>query len=145
MLRELQKGGVRGMERFEAVDTSYAVISSGSLRLLSAWLEAACRSLGVEVAQARKNSYDGAAYARLLSTATGIAAARRTDGSLAVPVGVMICLRRKSWGVLPDDGARDAYVVVATERGILVYDPPTRQTSLLADYPNNSEVVMIVF
>lgn len=143
LLRELHRGGVRGSGNFEAADSDYVVVSSDSLGLLSAWLEAACKSGGIQLPLARLRPYDGTVYASLLETATNIAAARHTQRTLAVPVGVMICTRRKPWGTLPGDGERDAYVIIATERGFVVFDPPTRQSALLADYPNNSEVLKI--
>ena len=143
LLRELQRGGVRGSGNFEAADRDYVVVSSDALGLLSAWLEAACKSGGIELPLARLRPYDGAVYASLLETATNLAAARQAKRTLAIPVGVMICTRRKPWGTLPGDGERDAYVIVATERGFVVFDPPTRQTTLRADYPTNSEVVRI--
>jgi hypothetical protein len=143
LLRELHKGGVHGLEVFEAADDDYVILSSSSLGLLAAWLEAACKSLGTEVAQARTSTYNGVVYADFLEVATSIAADRKSQSLLAIPLGVMICKRIKPWGVLPGDGARDAYVLVATERGFVVYDPPTRQSALLADYPNNTEVLKI--
>lgn len=137
---DLRRGGVRGMDNFEMSDNDYAMVASESLGLFAAWLDAACKSAGIELPQARSQAYNGAVYAGLLETATNIAASRQKQQALAVPVGVMICTRRKPWGVLPGDGARDAYVLVATERGFVVFDPPTGQAALLADYPNNSEV-----
>ena len=143
LLRELHKGGVSVSNQFEASDNEYAIIASSSLPLLAAWLEVTCKSVGLDLAQARSGSYDGSVYARLLQVATSIATARKVDATLAMPIGVMICQRRRAWGALPGDGQRDAYVVIATERGFLVYDPPTRQCSTLADYPNHDEVVII--
>jgi hypothetical protein len=143
LYRELQKGGVRDWQQIEAVDSDYTVIASSSMGLLSAWLETTCQSVGLDLPQARTGAYDGSVYARLLTVATGIAATRQSTAPLAMPLGVMICIRRHSWGVLPGDGQRDAYVIVATERGFLVYDPPTRQMAPLAEFPNNSEVLRI--
>jgi hypothetical protein len=143
LYRDLRRSGVSGMENFETSDNDYAMVASESLGLFSAWLEAACKSGGIELPQARLRSYNGAVYAGLLETATNIAASRHKQQALAVPVGVMICTRRKPWGVLPGDGERDAYVLVATERGFVIFDPPTGQSSLLADYPNNSEVLRV--
>lgn len=143
LLRELHRGGVHGSDNFDAQDSDYVMVSSGSLGLLSAWLEAACKAGNIQLPLARLRPYDGAVYANLLEAATNIAAARQTKRAFAIPLGVMICTRKKPWGALPGDGERDAYVVLATERGFVVFDPPTRQTALLADYPNNSEVVRI--
>lgn len=143
MLRILHRGEVRGSNGFEASDNEYLVISSESLGLFSAWIEAACKAGGIELPHARQRPYNGAVYANLLRTVTNIATAHHTDEALAIPVGVMICTRHKPWGVLPGDGERDAYVLIATERGFVVFDPPTRQSVLLTDYPNNSEVVNI--
>lgn len=143
LLRDLFKGGVRSLEVFETVDTEYVLLSSRSLGLLSAWLEAACKSIGVDVARARTQPYNGVVYAEFLEVATSIAANRKLPSARAIPIGVMICRRRKPWGALPGDGARDAYVLIATEHGFVVYDPPTRQCVTLANHPNNSEVLKV--
>jgi hypothetical protein len=143
LLRDLNKGGVHSYDQIEVADTDYAIIESSSLPLISAWLEAACKSVGMNLAQARTGAYDGAVYARLLEVATSIATVRKADAPYAVPIGVVICKRTNPWGVLPGDGQRDAYILFATERGFLVYDPPTRQLCLLSDYPNRSDVVRI--
>src|SRR5581483_3880748 len=143
LLRELQIGGVRVGDDFNAADSDYVLVSGESMGLLSAWLEAAVRSAGVQLPIARLRPYDGAVYANLLEVATSIAASRGQRSTLAIPVGVIICDRKKPWGDLPGDGQRDAYILVATERGFLVFDPPTRQVVMLADYPNHSSVVKV--
>jgi hypothetical protein len=143
LLRELHRGGVHGSDHFDAADSEYVVVASASLGLLSAWLEAACKAGNIQLPLARLRPYDGTVYAGLLESATHIAAARQTKRAFAIPLGVMICKRTKPWGALPGDGERDAYVVLATENGFVVFDPPTRQTALLADFPNNSEVLKI--
>lgn len=145
LLRELHRGGVHGSEHLETSDADYALLRSDSLGLLSAWLEAACQSVGFNLLQARPHHYDGAVFARLLAVATAVAALREGDISLAMPIGVVMCLRESAWGDLPGDGAADAYVLFATDTGMLVYDPPTRQLSPLADFPNKSRITRIRF
>ena len=143
MRRDLQKGGIHGTDSLQAADTEYLMVSSQSLGLLSAWLEASCKSAGIQMELARLRAYDGAVYANLLQVATSIAAARKSSTDAAIPVGVMICKRDKPWGVLSGNGEQDAYIVVATEQGFMVFDPPTRQLVSLADYPNNATVLKI--
>lgn len=145
LLRELHRGGVHNSERFEALDSDYALLRSDSLGTLAAWLEAACQSVGFDLLQARGRSYDGTVFARLLSVATSLAALRERDITLAMPVGVLVCQRAAAWGDLPGDGAPDAYVLFATDNGILVYDPPTRQLTALADFPNKASISHIRF
>jgi hypothetical protein len=144
-LRELHKGGVHGLDETEFMNSNYAVLRSDSLPSLAAWLEAACGSVGVELQQARKSQYDGAVSARLLEVGAELALLRGHGKPLAMPLGVLICRRVKAWGDLPGDGARDAYVLAATERGLLVYDPPTRQVAPLSEFPNAGDVVTIQF
>ncbi|MBS0663490.1 MAG: hypothetical protein JSR48_09505 [Verrucomicrobia bacterium] len=144
-LRGLQEGGVRGYEDLDLVDAEYVVIDSRSLPTLAAWLEAACRSVGADVRQARQGPYDGMVLSRLLEVGASLASLRGRDAPLAMPIGVVICERRRPWGAVPGDGERDAYILIATERGLLIYDPPTRQLCPLADYPNNSTVFKIQF
>jgi hypothetical protein len=144
-LHQLQDGGVQELDDVDFLDENYAELTSASLPTLAAWLEAACHSVGVELQQSRRHHYDGMAYAQLLEVATSLAAAREIKEHLAMPIGVLICKRRQPWGDLPGDGARDAYLLIATERGLLVYDPPTRQLSLLTDFPNSSDVYKIQF
>ncbi len=144
-MRGLQEGGVRGYEDLDLVDAEYVVIDSRSLPTLAAWLEAACRSVGADVRQARQGPYDGMIYSRLLEVGASLSSLRERDTPLAMPIGVIICERRRAWGAVPGDGARDAYILIATERGLLIYDPPTRQLCPLADYPNNSTVFKIQF
>ena len=144
-LVELQNGGVAKLDDIEFVDENYALIKSASLAMLAAWLEATCSCIGVELRQARAGQYDGMVYARLLEIATSLAEMREHGEPLAIPIGVLICKRRQAWGDLPGDGQRDAYILIATERGLLVYDPPTRQLSALSQFPNNSDVFKIQF
>jgi hypothetical protein len=144
-LRQLQNGGVSGADDVDMVDESYAVLKSDSLTTLAAWLESACRCVGVDLTQARQGAYDGMVYARLLEVGTSLAELRAASRALAIPIGVVICRRRQAWGDIPGDGARDAYLLIATERGLLVYDPPTRQLAELSDFPNNSEVFKVQF
>ena len=49
------------------------------------------------------------------------------------------------WPQIPADGTTDAYVLFATDTGILVYDPPTRQLTNLADFPNKASISRIRF
>ncbi|MES2693756.1 MAG: hypothetical protein V4773_09810 [Verrucomicrobiota bacterium] len=146
LLRELHRGGVRGSGNLETVDAEYALLRSDSLGTLAAWLESACRAVGFTLSKARGQPYDGAVHARLLNVATGLAGLQQQGTMrLAVPIGTLVCVRRAKWGDLPGDGATDAYVIFATEAGIMVYDPPTRQLSNLADFPNREKIVRIRF
>lgn len=145
LLRELHRGGVRGSGNFEAMDADYALLRGDALGPLAAWLETACKAVDFDVLAARTRGYDGTVFARLLNVATSLAALRQKDISLAMPIGVLTCRREVAWGDLPADGADDAYVIFATDTGILVYDPPTRQLSPLADYPNKAGIVRIRF
>jgi hypothetical protein len=144
-MRELHKGGVPVAEPIELADSSYAIIDSTCIPLLSAWLEEASKSVGVDLAQARSRSYDGSVYARLLEVVTSIATVKHFEEMEAVPIGMLLCKRSKAWGSLPGDGQRDAYILIATEKGFLVFDPPTRQLSTLGEYPNTADVLKIRF
>ena len=144
-MRGLHEGGVHGYEDIDLVDLEYALVQSESLPSLAAWLEAACRCLGADLHQARQGPYNGMVYARLLEVGACMALVRGRELPLAIPIGVMICQRRRAWGDLPGDGERDAYIIIATERGLLIYDPPTRQLCALADFPNTSTVYKIQF
>jgi hypothetical protein len=143
--RELQKGGVQGLDEVEFLDTGYAVLKSDSLPTLAAWLEAACSSVGLELPLARSGNYDGTVLARLLEVATTLAVVRERGKSLAMPIGLLICRRREKWGDLPGDGKRDAYVLIETDKGLLVYDPPTRQLVALSNFSNTADIVTIQF
>lgn len=145
LLRDLYRGGVKASDNFEAVDADYALLRAESLGNLAAWLELACKSVGLELAAARGRSYDGVVFARLLSVGTSLAALREKDIRLAMPIGVLICQRDAVWGQLPADGAEDAYVIFATDSGMLVYDPPTRQLAFLNDFPNKARISRIRF
>ncbi|MDB6168838.1 MAG: hypothetical protein JWM88_1702 [Verrucomicrobia bacterium] len=144
-IREVRRGGVKELQDIDFVDREYAVLESSSLPVLAAWLEAAARCVGVDLPQARLGSYDGLEYARLLQVATSLAILREHGKSLAMPIGVLICNRREAWGELPGNRDRDAYMLIATERGLLVYDPPTRQLSELSKFPNHGEIFKIQF
>lgn len=143
--RELEKGGVQGLDEVEFSANDYTVLRSDSLATMAAWLETACHAMGLELPQARTRRYDGAVYARLLEVAASLAVLRERGESLAMPVGVLVCQRRLPWGDLPGDGERDCYVLVETERGLLIYDPPTRQLSELGKFPNTPFIRMIQF
>ncbi|MCX6954796.1 MAG: hypothetical protein NTV51_21780 [Verrucomicrobia bacterium] len=145
LLRELHRGGVHGSGNFETLDAEYALLRGESLGVLAAWLESACRAVDYDVLQARTRGYDGTVFARLLSVATSLAALRQSDITLAMPIGVLTCRRQQAWGDLPGDGAEDAYVIFATDTGIMVYDPPTRQLSALGDFPNKVGISHIRF
>ncbi len=145
LLREVQRGGVHGSDNFEASDADYALLRGDSLGVLAAWLETACRAVDFDLLQARTRGYDGTVFARLLAVGTSLAALRQNEITLAMPIGVVTCLRAAPWGELPGDGTEDAYVVFATDTGILVYDPPTRQLSPLADFPNKGRITRIRF
>ncbi len=145
LMRDLQKGGVRGLDRFDAVDGDYALFRGDSLGGLAAWLEAACAALEYDLLGARAKHYDGAVFARMLNMATSLASLRDDSIGLAMPIGVLACRREKAWGDLPGDGKDEAYVIFATDRGMLVYDPPTRQLVPLAEFPNRDAVVKVWF
>jgi len=145
LMRDLQKGGVRGLGRFDAVDGDYALFRGDSLGGLAAWLEAACSALEYDLLGARAKHYDGAVFARMLNMATSLASLRDDSIGLAMPIGVLACRREKAWGELPGDGRDEAYVIFATDEGMLVYDPPTRQLARLADFPNRDAVVKVWF
>lgn len=148
LLRELQRGGVRGLDRFDAMDGYYAVFRADGLAGLAGWLEMACRALDFEVGDARIGHYDGSVFARLLNMATSLAALRAEllrGERLAMPIGVISCRREVGWGVLPGDGLEDAYILFATDEGLLVYDPPTRQLARLVDFPNRGAVIRVWF
>jgi hypothetical protein len=145
LLRELHRGGVHGSDNLETSDSDYALLRSDSLGNLAAWLESACLAVDADLLQARTRDYDGAVFARLLAVATSLAALRQGNINLAMPIGVLICQRRTVWGDLPGDGATDAYVVFVTDNGMLVYDPPTRQLTNLADFPNKAHIGRIRF
>ena len=145
LMHGLQEGGVHGFVDVDMVDENYAMLRSTSLPSLSAWLEMASKGVGVDVSQARKGAYNGAAYARLLEVATSLAMLRSHGKPLAIPIGVMICKRTRDWGDLPGNGERDAYMLIATERGLLIYDPPTRQLCELSEFPNKTTVYKIQF
>jgi len=145
LLRELHRGGVHGSGNFETLDAEYALLRDDGLGTLAAWLESACRAINYDVLQARSRAYDGTVFARLLGVATSLAALRQNDVTLAMPIGVLTCQRQKAWGDLPADGAEDAYVIFATDMGMFVYDPPTRQLTPLADFPNKAGISHIRF
>lgn len=145
LMRDLQKGGVRGLDRFDAVDGDYALFRGDSLGGLAAWLEAACAALEYDLLGARARHYDGAVFARMLNMATSLASLRDDSIGLAMPIGVLACRRDKAWGDLPGDGSEEAYVIFATDEGMLVYDPPTRQLARLAEFPNRDSVVKVWF
>jgi len=145
LLRELHRGGVHGSGNFEAMDADYALLRADGLGPFAAWLETACKAVDFDVLAARTRGYDGTVFARLLNVATSLAALRQNDISLAMPIGVLTCRRGVAWGDLPADGADDAYVIFATDAGILVYDPPTRQLTPLAEFPNKAGIVRIRF
>lgn len=145
LLRELHRGGVSGLGDLETVDSDYGLLRRDSIGLMAAWLEGACQAVGFNLAAARQHPYDGGALARLLDVATGLAGLREHQFKLAVPIGTLVCERRTAWGDLPGDGALDAYIVFATEAGMVIYDPPTRQMANLADFPNRQRIRRIRF
>jgi len=145
LLRELYKSGVKPAENFETVDSDYALLRGDALGNLGAWLEATCQAVGFDLPQARARAYDGVVFARLLSVATSLAVLRQSDTPLAMPIGVLVCRRDAAWGELPGDGNGDAYVLFATDAGLLVYDPPTGQLTPLADFPNKDHISRIRF
>jgi len=144
-LRELHSGGVRRTEEVDFLDNDYGVIENDSLPLLAAWLESTCRSVGFRLNEARRGSYDGTVAARLLEIGASLAAARGPDSGLAMPIGIVICTRRNEWGALPADGGRDAYALIVTDQGLMIYDPPTRQLVGLSQFPNSAEILNIQF
>jgi len=146
-IRQLYSGGVSSttVDDINMLDSDYAVIQSTSLPLLAAWLEATCQAVDFDLIGARKSVYDGTVTARLLEIGATLATLRQGDGGLAMPIGFIICNRRKPWGDLPGDGARDAYALIETERGLEVYDPPTHQLVGLAQFPNTPDILNIEF
>jgi hypothetical protein len=144
-LRELNAGGVHGVDDVDFLDSDYAVIDSSSLPLLAAWLEATCHSVGLDLQTARSGPFDGTVTARLLETSATLASVRSGGASLAMPIGTLICRRHRPWGSLPGDDNRDAYALVVTDRGLLVYDPPTRQLVKLSQFPNSADILNIQF
>ncbi len=147
LVRQLYSGGVaaHNIDDLNFLDLDYAVIDSSSLPTLAAWLESTCRAVNFDLQEARQRPYDGTTIARLLETGASLAAVRWGNSGLAMPIGLLICTRRKAWGSLPADGARDAYALIATDQGLQVYDPPTRQIVDLVDFPNTDDILNIEF
>ena len=146
LLRELFRGGVRVANNFEAVDSDYALLRSDNTRAFAAWLERTCRELGFDLLQMRAGVYDPGTFARLLEVSASLAVLRKSDSAaLAIPIGLLVCKREVAWGELKHDGALDGYILFATEVGILVYDPPTRQLTNLAEFPNKAGILRIRF
>jgi hypothetical protein len=145
LLRELHRAGLRGFDRLDTLDTDYALLRSDSLGALTAWLDATCGALNYDLSRARTRSYDGTVFARLLDVATSLGTLQSRHRALAIPIGVVSCQRTVAWGALPGDGATDVYVIFATESGMTVYDPPTRQMVSLADFPNKAKISQIRF
>ena len=145
LLRELHRGGVHGSDNLETSDSDYALLRGDSLGNLAGWLESACSAVDANLLNARTRGYDGSVFSRLLTVATSLAVLRQGGITLAMPIGVLICQRRTAWGDLPGDGATDAYIVFVTDNGMLVYDPPTRQLTNLADFPNKAHIGRIRF
>jgi len=144
-LRELNAGGVHEVNDVDFLDEDYAMIESGSLPLLAAWLEATCGSVGFNLREARLGAYDGSVTARLMEIGATLAEVQAKVTGLAMPIGLVICARQHRWGSLPDDRSRDAYALIATDQGLMVYDPPTRQLVSLAQFPNTAEIENIQF
>ncbi len=144
LVRELHRGGLRSTEKvLDLADADYALLRSDSLGYMAGWLETACQAVGAKVQTLRQGSYDGTVFARLLSVVTSLAVLRDRGPKLALPIGVVGCTRKAAWGELPADGREDAYVVIVTESGILVYDPPTRQLAPLSEFPNRDSIIRI--
>lgn len=145
LLRDLHAAGLHGMDNFDAADGDYVLLRADSLRVLSGWLESACAALGYDLRTARSAVYDGSVFARLADVAASLGLLREAAQPLAIPIGVIICRRGSAWGELPSDQNTDAYVLVDTDEGMLVYDPPTRQLSRLEHFPNKNEIIQIRF
>jgi hypothetical protein len=146
LLREVFRGGVRIGEQFDTVDADYGLLRQGSVEHFAAWLETACQGFGFDLFKLRSRVYDAATFSRLLEVAASLGALQdKTARPLAVPIGLLLCKRDAAWGELGRDGSLDAYIVFATESGIMVYDPPTRQLTNLADYPNKAGIQHIRF
>lgn len=145
-MRELYAGGVANetVSDLNLLDDDYAVIDRSSLPGLAGWLEATCQAVDFNLPGARSGHYDGTVLGRLLQTGASLAAVRENT-QLAMPIGIIICTRAKPWGSLPGDGRRDAYALIATEQGLQVYDPPSRQLAPLADFPNVPTIATIQF
>jgi hypothetical protein len=146
LLREIFRGGVRIGDQFDTADTDYGLLRQGSVERFAAWLETACQGFGIDLLKSRSRIYDAATFSRLLEVSTSLAALRDKNARpLAVPIGLLLCKRDAAWGELKSDGTMDSYILFATEVGIQVYDPPTRQLAKLADYPNKAGILRIRF
>jgi hypothetical protein len=146
LLRELFRGGVRNADQFETVDQDYALLRSDNVVRFAAWLEVSCQGFGVDLLQLRTRAYDGGTFSRLLEVSASLALLQiKGHRALAVPIGLMTVKRDAPWGDLKRDGVLDAYIIFATEAGILVYDPPTRQLVNLADFPNKAGILRLRF
>lgn len=144
LLRELHKGGLTGFGSLETNDADYALLRRDTLGLLASWLEATCTAVGFNLPDSRRASYDGTVFGRLVSV--GAALGRGSEETkLALPIGLAFCQRKEPWGAIPGDKATDAYILLATEGGMLVYDPPTRQFCPLAEFPNRKNITRIRF
>jgi ligand-binding sensor domain-containing protein len=147
LTRQLYSGGISDhtIDDLSLLDSDYAVIDSRSIPVLAAWLEATCQAVEFKLSDARQKAYDGTVAARLLGIGATLAALRWDSSGLAMPIGILVCVRRQPWGSLPADKGRDAYALIATERGLEVYDPPTRQIVELSRFPNTADILNIVF
>jgi hypothetical protein len=145
LLVDLQRSGLHGFDNLDTADSDYVLLSSASLTVLAGWLEGTCTGLGFDLPHARAAAYDGSVFARLAGVATSLAELHASNRPLAIPIGLLVCRRNSAWGELPADRTTDAYIIVDTDDGMLVYDPPTRQFSALADFPNKDAIVQIRF
>lgn len=145
LLRQLHQGGLSGFDGLETADGDYALFRSDSITRMAGWLERMCVSVDFDLRNARARPYDGTVFSRLLVVGTSLAVQRGRHSALAMPIGVVLCRRAEAWGDIKANGLTDAYVIFATDEGMFIYDPPTRQLSSLAEFPNKSTITQIRF
>src|SRR4051812_37428043 len=144
--RDLFREGVHPTDEFETLDSEYGLLRNDSVGQFAAWLETVCQGFGLNLLQMRNGAYDATTFSRLLEMAASLGALQeKNPRQLAIPIGLLVCKRNAEWGALKRDGALDAYILFATDAGILVYDPPTRQLANLADFPNKAGILRIRF
>jgi hypothetical protein len=145
ILQKIQKN-YPSVKHIEIKDNSYVYITREWLEELITWGD---RHITEHTQRIGEDHIDLKGYTQvfsmLLNSAANLAFADRYNIKGSVLLGLMVAENKVSWGPLKGDGEPYDYLIAMTDKGVLVYDPRSKQFCHMHEFPNRHAITSFLF